>query len=143
MELGRRSEERPQIKSPNDAANFLMPKLRHLQQENFVVMLLNMKNRLLDTIWLYKGTLNSSVLRVGEIFNEAIRRKAAAIIVCHNHPSGDPTPSPEDIRVTRDINQAGKVLDIELLDHVIFGNGRFATSGKGLGVLTFPSRIRV
>ena len=138
IELGRRlinhREERPQIKSPDDAANFLMPQLRHLQQEHFVVILFNMKNRLLDTHWLYKGTLNSSVLRVGEIFQEAVRRKAAAIIVAHNHPSGDPTPSPEDIRVTRDIRQAGTLLDIELLDHIIIGNGQFISmKEKGLG----------
>ena len=131
IELGRRlinhREERPQIKSPDDAAHFLMPKMRHLQQENFVVILFNMKNHLLDIQWLYKGTLNSSVLRVGEIFQEAVRRKAAAIIVAHNHPSGDPTPSPEDIRVTRDIREAGTILDIELLDHLIIGNGRFVS----------------
>ena len=138
IELGRRlinhREERPQIKSPDDAANFLMPQLRHLQEEHFVVILFDMKNRLLNVDWLYKGTLNSSVLRVGEIFQEAVRRKAAAIIVAHNHPSGDPTPSPEDIKVTRDIRQAGIILDIELLDHLIIGNGRFVSmKQRGLG----------
>ena len=86
-----------------------------------------MKNYLLDTVWLYKGTLNSSVIRIGEVFHEAIRRKAAAIIVLHNHPSGDPTPSLEDIRVTRDIREAGDLLDISLLDHIIIGDGRFVS----------------
>lgn len=131
IELGRRlvnyREDHPQIKSPSDAANHLMHKLANEQQEHFIVMPLNMKNHLLDTVWLYKGTVNSSVLRVGEIFREAIRRNAAAIIVAHNHPSGDPTPSLEDIRVTRDIREAGTLLDIDLLDHVIIGNGCFTS----------------
>ena len=131
IELGRRlvniPSDRPQIKSPSDAANHLMHKLANEQQEHFIVILLNMKNHVLDTIWLYKGTVNSSVLRVGEVFREAIRRNAAAIIVAHNHPSGDPTPSNEDIRVTRDIREAGTLLDIDLLDHVIIGNGRFCS----------------
>ncbi len=131
IELGRRlinhREDTPQIKSPSDAANYLMPKLANEQQEHLIVLLLNMKNHILDTIWLYKGTLNSSVLRVAEVFHEAIRRNAAAIIVCHNHPSGDPTPSLEDIRVTRDIREAGTLLDIDLLDHVIIGHGRFTS----------------
>ena len=131
IELGQRlinhREDTPQVKSPSDAANLLMPRLAHEQQEHFIVLLLNMKNHVLDTIWLYKGTLNSSVLRVGEIFREALRRNAAAIIVAHNHPSGDPTPSLEDIRVTRDIREAGTLLDIDLLDHVIIGDGRFTS----------------
>ena len=131
IELGRRlvnyREDHPQIKSPSDAANFLMPKLKHEQQEHFIVMLFNMKNHLLDIIWLYKGTLNSSVIRVCEVFREAIRRNAAAIIIAHNHPSGDPNPSSEDIRVTRDIREGGALLDIDLLDHVIIGNGRFVS----------------
>ena len=131
IELGRRlvnyREDHPQIKSPSDAAHFLMPKLKHEQQEHFIVMLFNMKNHLLDIIWLYKGTLNSSVIRVCEVFREAIRRNAAAIIIAHNHPSGDPNPSLEDIRVTRDIREAGALFDIDLLDHVIIGNGRFVS----------------
>ena len=131
IELGRRlvnyREDHPQIKSPSDAAYFLMPKLVHEQQEHFIVMLFNMKNHLLDIIWLYKGTLNSSVIRVCEVFREAIRRNAAAIIIAHNHPSGDPNPSSEDIRVTRDIREGGALLDIDLLDHVIIGNGRFVS----------------
>ena len=131
IELGRRlvnyREDHPQIKRPSDAADIFMPKLKHEQQEHLIVLLLNMKNRLLDTVWLYKGTLNSSVIRVGEVFREAIRRNAAAIIVLHNHPSGDPTPSLEDINVTRDIREAGELLDISLLDHIIIGDGRFVS----------------
>lgn len=121
------TETRPQVKAPHDVGNLLMPKMRHLQEEHFVVLLLNMKNKVLLENWLYKGTLNSSVIRVSEIYKQAIRRQAAAIIIAHNHPSGDPTPSPEDIRVTRDIRQAGTLLDIELLDHVIVGHGRWVS----------------
>lgn len=138
IELGRRlvnyREDHPQIKNSSDAADLLMPKLKHRQQEHFIVMLLNVKNRILDIIWLYKGTLNSSLIRVGEIFREAIRRQAASIIVAHNHPSGDPTPSPFDIQVTRDIRKAGKLLDIKLLDHLVIGDGEFVSMKKtGLG----------
>lgn len=131
IELGKRlvnhREDTPQVKSPSDAANLLMPQLAHQQQEHLIVLLLNMKNHVLDTVWLYKGTLNSSVIRVAEVFREAIRRNAAAIIICHNHPSGDPTPSLEDIRITHDIREAGILQDIDLLDHVIIGHGRFVS----------------
>lgn len=102
----------------------------------YIHSLLNTKNHVINN-WrhsLYKGSLNSSVVRVAEVFREAIRCNAAAIIVAHNHPSGDPTPSPEDIRVTRDIRQAGTLLDIELLDHVIIGAQRYVSmKERGLG----------
>ncbi len=128
LEIGKRAstllpDERPQVKSPSDVANLVMGDMAYFQQEHMRVLMLNMKNYVLNN-WrqsLYKGTLNSSVLRVGEIFREAIRCNAAAIIIVHNHPSGDPTPSLEDIRVTRDIREAGHLLDIDLLDHVIIG----------------------
>ena len=134
LELGKRAstllpDERPQVKSPSDVANLVMGDMAYFQQEHMRVLMLNMKNYVLNN-WrqsLYKGTLNSSVLRVGEIFREAIRCHAAAIIVVHNHPSGDPTPSLEDIRVTRDIREAGALLDIDLLDHVIIGAQRFTS----------------
>jgi DNA repair protein RadC len=141
LELGRRvatlsPEERPQVKSPTDAANLLMGDMSYFQQEHLRVLLLNTKNFVINN-WresLYKGSLNSSVVRVAEVFREAIRCNAAALIVAHNHPSGDPTPSPEDIRVTRDIRQAGSLLDIELLDHVIIGAQRFVSmKERGLG----------
>lgn len=141
LELGKRAvtllpEERPQVKSPADVANLVMGDMAYFEQEHMRVLMLNMKNYVLNN-WrqsLYKGTLNSSVLRVGEIFREAIRSNAAAIIVVHNHPSGDPTPSPEDIRVTRDIRKAGALLDIDLLDHVIIGaQCHFSMKEKGMG----------
>ncbi len=141
LELGRRAatlrlDERPQVKSPADAANLLMGDMPYFQQEHLRVLAVDTKNRVLSN-WrqsLYKGSLNSSVVRVAEVFKEAIRCNAAAIIIAHNHPSGDPTPSPEDIRVTRDIRQAGNLLDIELLDHLVIGDGRYVSmKERGLG----------
>jgi DNA repair protein RadC len=73
----------------------------------------------------YKGSVNSAQVRVGEVFREAIRENCPSIIVAHNHPSGDPTPSPDDIAVTRDMIQAGNLLDIEVLDHIVIGGGRW------------------
>jgi DNA repair protein RadC len=99
-------------------------------------MLLNTKNRVLSVHEVYKGSVNASLVRVGEVFREAIRRNAPAIIVAHNHPSGDPSPSPEDIHVTRRLAEAGRLLDIELLDHLIIGAGRWVSlreKGVGLG----------
>ena len=144
IELGGRvtnyREDYPQLKNPSDAVDLLMPKLRHREQEHFIVMLLNVKNGVLDIVWLYKGTLTSSVIRTGEIFREAIRRQAAGIIVVHNHPSGDPTPSRQDIKITHDIHKAGVLLEIELLDHLIIGDGRFVSMKQsGLGFLSETS----
>ena len=82
----------------------------------------------------YIGSLNASLIRVGEIFKEALKRNSAALIVVHNHPSGDPTPSPEDVLVTREIISAGKLLDIDVLDHLVIGQGRFVSMReRGLG----------
>jgi DNA repair protein RadC len=82
----------------------------------------------------YIGSLNASLIRIGEIFKEALKRNSAALIVVHNHPSGDPTPSPEDILVTREIISAGKLLDIDVLDHLVIGQGRFVSMReRGLG----------
>ncbi|MGD2057652.1 MAG: DNA repair protein RadC [Anaerolineales bacterium] len=142
VELGRRisissPEDRPRIQSPDDAANLLLYEMGSLEQEHLRVLLLNTRNECLDTVEVYRGSLNSSLIRVGEIFREAIKQNAAAIIVAHNHPSGDPTPSPEDIAVTRAIVEAGKLVDIEVLDHLVIGHNRFISlKAKGLG---FPS----
>jgi DNA repair protein RadC len=105
-----------------------------LEQEHLRVILLDTRNRIITIDTVYKGSLNSSMVRVGELFRRAIRRNAAAIIVAHNHPSGDPTPSPEDVAVTRQVVQAGQMLDIEVLDHIIIGRGRFVSlKERGLG----------
>jgi DNA repair protein RadC len=139
IELGRRlpleaPAERPAIHSPKDAAELVSYEMSALEQEHLRVFLLNTRNQVMDIVEVYRGSLNSSQVRVGELFKAAVRRSAAAIIVAHNHPSGDPAPSPDDIAVTRAIVQAGKLLDIEVLDHLIIGQGRFVSlKERGLG----------
>lgn len=139
LEIGRRllamaPEERPRVTSPADAANLLMAEMMLLEQEHLRLILLDTRNHVLQIPTVYVGSLNTSVIRVGELFRAAIRENAAAFIVAHNHPSGDPSPSPEDIHVTRQIASAGKLLDIELLDHVIIGRQRYVSlKERGLG----------
>jgi DNA repair protein RadC len=126
--------DRLQVKSPHDIAQLLMADMGHLDQEELRVVLLDTKNRVQTIHTVYRGSLNASMVRVGEIFKEAIRRNSAALIVCHNHPSTDPTPSPEDVLVTRQIVSAGTMLDIEVLDHLIICAGRFVSlRERGLG----------
>jgi len=132
IELGRRlsaavPEEKIKIQSPEDAAALLLYEMSALEREHLRVLLLDTRNQLIRTVEVYRGSLNSSFIRVGEIFREAVREQAAAIILAHNHPSGDPTPSPEDVAVTRTIIEAGKILDIEVLDHIVIGQGRFVS----------------
>jgi DNA repair protein RadC len=140
MEIGRRMrdaqpEERPQVTQPEDAARLIQVAMEDLEQEEMWVLLLDTKNRLIGRPRpIYKGSLNSTSIRVGELFREAVRENAASIVIAHNHPSGDPTPSPEDVRVTRDVVAAGKMLDVELLDHLVVGRGRFISlKQRGLG----------
>ena len=126
------------IHSPEDAADLVKYEMSALEQEQLRVILLNTRNRVLQIKTVYQGSLNSSQIRVGELFKSAIRRNAAAIIVVHNHPSGDPTPSPDDIAITKAIREAGKLLDIDVLDHLIIGRGRYVSlkkQGLGFGVL--------
>ena len=132
IELGRRlsletTEELPTINSPADAAALVMYEMSALSQEQLRVMLLNTKNQVLEIKTLYQGSLNSSAVRVGEVFKHAITANAAATIICHNHPSGDPTPSPDDVAVTRAIVEAGQLLSIEVLDHIVVGGNRFVS----------------
>jgi len=139
LELGYRlsiesPEDRKAIHSPQDAADLVKYEMSVLEQEELWVMLLDTRNRVLRIDTIYRGSLNSSQVRVGELYKNAIRRAAAAIIVVHNHPSGDPTPSPDDVAVTRAIVQAGKLLDIEVLDHLIIGSGQYVSlKERGLG----------
>jgi DNA repair protein RadC len=138
FELGRRlmiaaPDDRPQVKSPADAANLMMAEMSVLEQEHLRIIILDSKNHVLEIHTLYIGNLNTSILRVGEVFREAIRLNAAAIIVVHNHPSGDPTPSPEDVKVTELIVQAGHMMDIEVLDHLIIGHHYVSLKERGLG----------
>ena len=139
IELGRRltlesPEECPSINSPADAAALVAYEMSALEQEHLRVMLLDRRNHVLDIVEIYKGSVNSSQIRVGEIFREAIRQNASALIVIHNHPSGDPTPSPDDVAVTRAIVQAGKLLDMDVLDHMVIGQGKWVSlKERGLG----------
>jgi len=138
LALGRKllqpEDERPCIHSPGDAAQILMPMLAHREQEYMVVMTLDTRSRMLDVIEIYHGSLNSSMVRVGELFKPALQQNAAAILIAHNHPSTDPTPSPEDVNVTRAIIQAGKLLDISVLDHLVIGLSQWVSlKEKGLG----------
>jgi len=139
IELGRRlalesPEERPTVNSPADAAALVAYEMSALEQEHLRVILLDTRNRVQEIVEIYKGSVNSSQIHVGEIFKPAIRRNAPAIIVVHNHPSGDPTPSPDDVAVTRAIVQAGKLLDVEVLDHMVIGQGRWVSlKERGLG----------
>jgi DNA repair protein RadC len=139
LEVGRRlvassPVEKPKISSPNDAANMLMSEMALLEQEHLRLLLLDTRNTVLASPTIYIGSLNTSIIRVGELFRAAIKENAAAIIVVHNHPSGDPSPSPEDVKVTRQIVKAGNLLDIDVLDHLIIGRQRFVSlKERGLG----------
>jgi DNA repair protein RadC len=139
IELGRRltlesPEEKPAINSPADAAALVQYEMCALEQEHLRVILLDRRNRVQDIVEVYKGSVNSSQVRIGELFKEAVRKNTSALIVIHNHPSGDPTPSPDDVAVTRGIVQAGKLLDIDVLDHLVIGQGRWVSlKERGLG----------
>ena len=130
VEVGKRiyrkhSEGRYTIKSPEDAAAYLMTDMSSLLQEHFVVLFLNVKNEVLHKQTIFIGSLNSSIVHPREIYREAVKRSAASIIAAHNHPSGNPSPSPEDIEVTKRLVEAGSIIGIELLDHLIIGDHRF------------------
>jgi DNA repair protein RadC len=130
IELGRRlarraASERPAIRKPEDAAKLVMEDLRSELREHFVCLFLNTKNQVLARETLSVGTLNASLVHPREVFRAAIKRGCASIICIHNHPSGDPTPSPEDISLTRRLHEAGTLIGIDVLDHIIIGDGRF------------------
>ena len=132
IELGRRVTtlapvERPIIRTPDDVAALLMPRFRYETKESFIAILLSTKNHVLKTPVISVGSLNASIVHPRELFREAINASAAAVIIVHNHPSGDPTPSPEDIELTRRMVEAGKLLDISVLDHVVVGEDSFAS----------------
>lgn len=132
IELGRRihqmqPQERYVIRSPEDGADYIMEEMRDLKQEHFVAMYLNTKNQILHRQTIFIGSLNSSIVHPREVYKEAIKRSAASIICAHNHPSGDPSPSQEDIHVTRRLLECGKMLGIELLDHIIIGDRKFVS----------------
>jgi DNA repair protein RadC len=133
-ELIAKPTERPSIHSPSDAFDILQPFLGPLDHEELWVMGLDTRNRVMSLVKLYQGSVNSSQVRVGELFRQAIIDNSPAIILAHNHPSGDPAPSPDDIAVTRAIVEAGKLLDISVLDHlVVVASGYVSLKERGLG----------
>ena len=139
IELGRRVTtlapvERPIIRTPDDVAALLMPRFRYETKESFIAILLSTKNHVLKTPVISVGSLNASIVHPRELFREAINASAAAVILAHNHPSGDPSPSPEDVSLTRKLVDAGKLLDIPVLDHIVLGDGKYI-SFKEKGIL--------
>ncbi|USG64136.1 DNA repair protein RadC [Brevibacillus ruminantium] len=132
FELGRRvlefsRNQRTTIRLPRDVANLMQHELRHLTQEHFVCLFLNTKNQVIGKQTIFVGSLDASIVHPREVFKEAIKRSSASVICLHNHPSGDPTPSREDIAVTRTLKEAGELIGISLLDHVIIGDGSYVS----------------
>ncbi|MDT9025341.1 MULTISPECIES: DNA repair protein RadC [Rossellomorea] len=130
VEFGRRIsnlafDDRYSIRSPEDGANYVMNDMRFLAQEHFVCLYLNTKNQVLHKQTIFIGSLNASIVHPREVFKEAFRRSAASIICIHNHPSGDPTPSREDIEVTKRLVECGRIIGIDILDHLIIGEKKF------------------
>jgi len=139
LELGRRllllpPGERLHFQSPADVADFLRLEMGYLDQEQVRVLLLDARHQLVRQVLLYQGNVGSAQVRVGEVFREAVRENCAAIVVIHNHPSGDPSPSPEDVAITKEIVEAGKLLNIEVLDHLVIGRqGYVSLRERGWG----------
>ena len=132
IELGRRVsnlnyDDRYVIRSPEDGAKYVMNDMRFLTQEHFVTLYLNTKNQVMNKKTVFIGSLNASIVHPREVYKEALRRSAASIICIHNHPSGDPSPSREDIEVTKRLNECGRILGIDLLDHLIIGENKFVS----------------
>lgn len=141
LEIGRRLMLSPQgektvIRSPDDAARLLQAELAYQEQEQVRALLLDARHHFLRQVLVYQGNVRSAVVRIGELFREAVRENASALIVAHNHPSGDPTPSPEDIALTREIARAGELLGIELVDHLVVARQAYVSlreRGVGFG----------
>lgn len=138
LEVGRRlvtqaAENKPQVRSPEDLFSLLFD-LTTADQEHLVVLLFDARHQVVERVNVYKGSVNMAQVRIAEVFKDAIRRNAAAIAVAHNHPSGDPSPSPEDVALTREIVQAGRLLSIDVLDHIVIGQNRYVSlRERGLG----------
>ena len=130
-------DQRPQIASPDDVVNLVGIEMAALDQEQLRVVLLDTKHRVLTMRTVYQGSVNQAQVRVAEVFRDAVRHNAVALVAVHNHPSGDPTPSAADVALTTELARAGELLDVELLDHLIVGQGRHVSLRRlGLG---FPS----
>lgn len=130
-------EERPVVKSPDDLANLVLAEMSLLEQESVRVILLDTRNHVLAMPEVYRGSVHSTQVRVAELLREAVRVNAPSVVLVHNHPSGDPAPSAADITLTKMLHEAAKLLDIELVDHMIIGGGRYA-SMRTMG-LAFPT----
>lgn len=131
--LNERRHEKQAIRSPKDGADYVMEDLRHLSQEHFVALYLNTKNQVIHQQTVFIGSLNASIVHPREVFKEALKRSAASLVCFHNHPSGDPTPSREDIEVTKRLVDCGIMLGIEVLDHIIIGDKKYVSlKEKGL-----------
>lgn len=115
------------IKSANDVNNLLMEEMRYLKKEVFKALLLDTKNQVIKVVDVSIGSLNSSIVHPREVFSEAVKCGSNSIIFVHNHPSGDPTPSTEDLQTTRRLENAGDILGIKVLDHIIIGDGKFVS----------------
>lgn len=127
------AETRATVSTPDEAAS-LCPDMAHEDQEVLTVLVLDTRNRLLERVNLYRGNVNSSIVRIAEVYRRAIILNATSVVVLHNHPSGDPSPSPEDVALTRSMVEAGRLLDIGLLDHVIIARtGYVSLRARGLG----------
>ncbi|HUG16927.1 MAG TPA: DNA repair protein RadC [Thermomicrobiales bacterium] len=127
-------EDRPQIRTPEDAAIILLPRMTALDHEELHVAVLDTKHRIERIVTVYQGSVNAAQVRIAEVFKEAVRANCPAIVVAHNHPSGDPTPSAADISLTSEMSRAADLLDIDLIDHLIIGDGRWISLRRlGLG----------
>ena len=139
LEIGRRVarmpiEDRPGIASPEDVVNLIGYEMAALEQEQLRVVLVDTRNRIIRSVMVYQGSVNEASVRIAELFREAVRSNAVGIILVHNHPSGDPTPSSADVALTIEVVAAGKMLDIKVLDHLIIGQGRHVSLKRlGLG----------
>lgn len=127
VRLGQARARRPTVSSPAEAASLVMEEMRRLDREEFRILLLDTRNRLLGCEVVSVGSLTASIVHPREVFKGPIRRSAHAVILVHNHPSGDPTPSPEDREVTRRLAEVGRIVGIEVLDHIVIGDGRFVS----------------
>lgn len=129
-----RLEDALRISSPHDAYEFLRAEMEGLEQEQLRTLNLNTKNRILSAPMIYQGSVHTTVIRIAEVFRPAIIDNATGLIIAHNHPSGDPTPSPEDAAITREIVKVGQMLDIDVIDHIVIGKGKFVSlKERGLG----------
>jgi DNA repair protein RadC len=130
LRLGAATDARPIVRSPDDIANHVLAEMSMLGEERVRVMLLDARNHVLGIPTVYVGSVHTTNVRISELLSEAIRVKAAAIVAIHNHPSGDATPSAADVRMTKSLHEAAKLMDIDLLDHIVIGGGQYVSMSQ-------------